>query len=46
MLIILGNVLELFLADGAVKRPKDLRYLGLESNTTSNISLQSHDNEL
>jgi hypothetical protein len=39
MFIIPGDVLELFLADGAVKRPKDLRYLGLESNATSNISL-------
>lgn len=42
VLIVLGDVLELFLADGAVKRPKDLRYLGLESGATGNISLRSH----
>jgi hypothetical protein len=46
MFIILGHVLELFLADGAVEWPKDLRYLGLDSNTTGNISLQLYGNEL
>jgi len=37
--VILGDVLELFVADGAVKRPKDLRYLSLESDATGNTSL-------
>ena len=39
MFIILGNVLELFVADGAVKRPKDLRDLSLKSGATGDISL-------
>jgi hypothetical protein len=37
--IVLSNVLELLLADGAVKRPKDLRYLSLKSSATGDISL-------
>jgi hypothetical protein len=39
VLIVLGDVLELFVADGAVKWPKDLRYLSLKSGATGDISL-------
>jgi hypothetical protein len=39
MFIILGNVLELLVANGAVKRPKDLRDFSLKSGTTGDISL-------
>lgn len=37
--IVLGDILELLLADGAVKWPKDLRYLTLKSDATGDISL-------
>jgi hypothetical protein len=43
--VILGDVLELFVADGTVKRPKDLRYLGLESGATGNTSLWARTND-
>lgn len=39
MFIILSYVLELLVADGAVERPKDLRYLSLKSSTTGDSSL-------
>jgi hypothetical protein len=38
--IVLSDVLELLLADGAVKRPKYLRYLSLKSNATGDVSLR------
>jgi hypothetical protein len=37
--IVLSDVLELLLADVAVKRPKDLRYFSLKSSATGHISL-------
>ena len=37
--IVLSDVLELLLADSAVKRPKDLRYLSLKSSATGDIPL-------
>jgi hypothetical protein len=37
--IVLSDVLELLFADGAVKWPKDLRYLRLKSGATGDISL-------
>ena len=40
MFIVLSDVLELLVADGAVKRPKDLRYLSLKSSATGDISLR------
>ena len=39
MFIVLSDVLKLLVADGAVKRPKDLRYLSLKSSATRDISL-------
>jgi hypothetical protein len=38
--IVLSDVLELLFADGAVKWPKDLRYLSLNSGATGDISLR------
>ncbi len=40
VLIVLSDILELLLADGAVEWPKDLRYLSLKSGATGNISLE------
>jgi hypothetical protein len=37
--IVLSDVLELLVADGAVKWPKDLRYLSLKSDATGDVSL-------
>jgi hypothetical protein len=37
--IVLGDILELLVADGAVKWPKDLRYLSLNSGATGDLSL-------
>ena len=38
--IILSDVLELLFTDGAIKWPKDLRYLSLQSGATGDISLE------
>jgi hypothetical protein len=44
--IVLSDVLELFLADGTVKWPKDLRYLSLKSGATGDISLRYTNDKL
>jgi hypothetical protein len=35
--VILGDILKLFIAYGAVKWPENFRYLGLESGATSDV---------
>ncbi len=46
MFVILSDVLELLLADGTVKWPKDLRYLSLKSGATGDISLRYTNDKL
>ena len=44
MFVVLGDILELLVTDGAVKRSEHFRYFGLESDATCDVSLSSRNN--